>query len=420
MRNIYHTNTKLAYFFGILDNQTAMQIPAGTLDYWKKNTDVSRIFGIEKSFDYDKDVDTLKRMASAKKLLSFFRAVLYISDTIQLIFTDTHVSKAIYKIFSKDIVTVISKVSNTIGFRRSLNVFKISSQQFYSWKRKAECVSSPLGLCRRIYYNQLSEKEVNVVKKYLTNTDFIHWSVVSTYYRMLRDKAAFMSLSTFYKYSSLLNLTLAHKPSKKKRYHIGLRANAPKKILHLDTTQIKALDGTRIFISLIIDNFSRCILGWKASMIKSSAFVVENLKDVILKHHMFETDQIIDLIVDGGSENMGSVDDFLMQPKTNIRKLVAMLDIIFSNSMIESVNKKIKYEYLFTREIASFKDFLEFMPIVVENYNNRPHSKLFGLHPIEALNGALPDKHAFTIDIRSAVTNRIVNNLNIVCNKCLN
>ena len=420
MQNIYHTNTKLAYFFGILDKQTIMQIPAGTLDYWKKNTNVSRIFGIEKSFDYDKDVDTLKRMASAKKLLSFLRAILYINDAIQLIFSDTNVSKAIYKIFSKDIVTVISKVSNTIGFKRSLNIFKISSQQFYSWKRKAECVSSPFGLCRRIYFNQLSEKEVSVVKNYLTNTNYIHWSIVSTYYRMLRDKAAFMALSTFYKYSSFLNLTFAHKPSKKKRYHIGIRATAPKKILHLDTTQIKALDGTRIYISLIIDNFSRCILGWKASLIKSSAFVVENLKDVILKYRLLENDEIVDLIVDGGSENMGSVDDFLMQPKVNIRKLVAMLDIIFSNSMIESVNKKIKYEYLFTREIGSFKDFLEFMPIVVENYNNRPHSKLFGLHPIEVLNGAIPDRHSFTIEIKSAVTNRIESNLNNECNKCLN
>jgi hypothetical protein len=187
MQNIYPTNTKLAYFFGILDKQTKIQIPPSTLDYWNKNTDVSKIFGIKKSFEYDKDVDTLKRMASAKKLLLFLRAVLYINDVIQKIFSDKNISKVIYKKISNDIVDVISKVTNTFGFKRSLHIFKISSQQFYSWKRKVECVSSPFGLCRRIYYNQLSEKEVKVVKKHLTNPVFIHWSVVPTYYRMLRD-----------------------------------------------------------------------------------------------------------------------------------------------------------------------------------------------------------------------------------------
>jgi len=420
MQNIYHTNTKLAYFFGILDKQIVIQIPASTLDYWKKNTNISRIFGIEKSFDYDKNVDTLKRMAHAKKTLRFFRAILYIQDAFKFIFTDKIICNLMYKKFRESIVNTVLKVKETIGFKRTLEVFNISSHQFYSWKRKTECVSSPFGLCRKIYYNQLTETEVKVVEKYLTNPLFIHWSVVSTYYRMLREKASFMALSTFYKYSTYLNLTAAHRPRKKKRYSFGIRAIAPKRILHVDTTQIKALDGTRIFISLIIDNFSRCILGWKASLIRSSAFVVENLKEVILKHHLFEYDEIVDLIVDSGSENKGLLDDFLMQPEVNIRKLIAMLDIIFSNSMIESVNKKIKYEYLFTREIANYKDFLEFMPTVVENYNNRPHSKLFGLHPIEVLNGALPDKHSFTNEIKSAVINRIESNLNIECNKCLN
>lgn len=149
MRNIYHTNTKLAYFFGILDKKTEIHIPASTLNYWKNNTDASRIFGIEKSFDYDKDVDTLKRIAQAKKTLSFLRAILYVNDTIKLIFTDKNVCKLMNKKFRESIVDTVLKVKETIGFKRSLDIFKISSQQFYSWKRKTDCVSSPFGLCRK-------------------------------------------------------------------------------------------------------------------------------------------------------------------------------------------------------------------------------------------------------------------------------
>jgi len=38
-----------------------------------------------------------------------------------------------------------------------------------------------------------------------------------------------------------------------------------------------------------------------------------------------------------------------------INKVVAQKDVIFSNSIIEAVNKRIKYDFLFTTEIKDFK-----------------------------------------------------------------
>jgi len=72
--------------------------------------------------------------------------------------------------------------------------------------------------------------------------------------------------------------------------------------------------------------------------------------------------------VDGGSENKGRVDDFLKQPHSTIKKLVALLDVLFSNSMIEAVNKKIKYDYLFWVRPRNFEHLVAMLPQVVQNY----------------------------------------------------
>ena len=56
-----------------------------------------------------------------------------------------------------------------------------------------------------------------------------------------------------------MNLSTLHKPLRKLKNKTGVSAEKPLRILHMDITEIKALDGTKIYISLIIDNFSRCI-----------------------------------------------------------------------------------------------------------------------------------------------------------------
>ena len=47
----------------------------------------------------------------------------------------------------------------------------------------------------------------------------------------------------------------------------------------------------------------------------------------------------LDLIVDGGTENHALVvEDFLATPGTSVHKMIALKDLQFSNSMIESCN----------------------------------------------------------------------------------
>lgn len=119
----------------------------------------------------------------------------------------------------------------------------------------------------------------------------------------------------------------------------------------------------------------------------------ENLKQVVAEHQLMNT--TITLVTDNGSENKGKVNEFLLQPDVDIKKLVAQQDIIFSNSMIEAVNKKIKYEFLFTKELGDFNSTVAFLKTAIPEYNNKPHGSLNGYIPLEVLKGQFPHKNTF-------------------------
>ncbi|MBM9578540.1 DDE-type integrase/transposase/recombinase, partial [Leptospira sp. 201903070] len=119
-------------------------------------------------------------------------------------------------------------------------------------------------------------------------------------------------------------------------------------LLHMDTTILRVQDGAKVYIHFIMDNFSRTILGWKASLEWNSKMAMLNLREVCEKFNLFQ--KPIQLLCDDGSENAGEVDVFLRSPGLFIEKLIAQVDITFSNSMIEAVNKKMKYEFLFPKK----------------------------------------------------------------------
>ena len=66
-----------------------------------------------------------------------------------------------------------------------------------------------MTLCRKKYTQQLSNKEINVVKEYVTDEAYLHWSISSIYCQMLRKAKTFMSLATFRKYAKWTNPNLA-------------------------------------------------------------------------------------------------------------------------------------------------------------------------------------------------------------------
>ncbi len=229
---------------------------------------------------------------------------------------------------------------------------------------------------------------------------------------MLEEGKAIMSLQSFRNYTNLFYPRAKLPKNKKNRNRIGIRASKPFEKLHMDVTIYRPLDNTRVYIYFIVDNFSRKILSWKASLEIKADISFDNLKQACLENDLFNNET--ELIVDGGSENKGAVDGFILNHK-NWKKLIAQKDIIFSNSIVEAVNKVIKYQYIFKRSFADFSDLSNNLGSFVEDYNNRPHSVL-KLSPNDVAQGKVFDNDKYKEKLKEARIKRIADNK--ACDKC--
>jgi hypothetical protein len=82
---------------------------------------------------------------------------------------------------------------------------------------------------------------------------------------MRKDGAAHMTLSSFYKYVSLLNLKRRVAISRRKNHTKGIRATPPFQFLHADMTEFKTEDQKNAYIYMVQDIYSRAIVAYQLS-----------------------------------------------------------------------------------------------------------------------------------------------------------
>jgi len=128
----------------------------------------------------------------------------------------------------------------------------------------------------------------------------------------------------------------------------------------------------------------------------------------------------IELIVDGGPENNNEkVDNFINDINGSIKKLIAQKDIIFSNSLVEAVNRTLKYGFLFQQNLPDFPATVRFLEKSIPVYNNeRPHSALAGQTPLEVFNGISWNKEKYKRECREAYYRRLKENKEARCKNC--
>jgi transposase InsO family protein len=59
----------------------------------------------------------------------------------------------------------------------------------------------------------------------------------------------------------------------------GVRASEPDELWHVDTTVIRLINGTKVYLHAVIDNFSRKILAWRVTEYFEVATTVAILHD---------------------------------------------------------------------------------------------------------------------------------------------
>lgn len=321
IKRSYHSDFILQYKLGLLPPEIVKKVPSSTRSYWNKN-DYSRLIGNEyMMLDKEDNLKMIRNFATNKKLEKAAKALYFTFCTYVDIVGKISATNKQLKNHKLKVVQAIERTRQDLGINRALKLWGISKNQYYAWKNVKKCTKSAFDLCIKKFSNQLTFKEVGVIKKYLKDPKFKQWSNSAIYYQMLRDKAAFMAKSTFFRYAHRLNLM---KPKiKKPNYPIGLRVDTPKKMLHMDVTIFKPNDHTKVYLYVLMDNYSRFILNVTASSEYSANICFKNIKEAYERYNLKSALAPIELICDGGPENKGKLQELLacMLKRPNLYQL---------------------------------------------------------------------------------------------------
>ncbi len=138
----------------------------------------------------------------------------------------------------------------------------------------------------------------------------------------------------------------------------------------------------KFYIQAIIDNFSRYVLAWRVTNDVTAQGTVETLKLARQKaSELLGTDITTDVMMDPGKENNnGKVTQFITS--SNLRRVLAQVDMHFSNSMIESLFHSLKNRFLYHQKVKSSDDLLR-----KANFYFRQHNELV---PLAVHKGGIP------------------------------
>jgi hypothetical protein len=111
------------------------------------------------------------------------------------------------------------------------------------------------------------------------------------------------------------------------------------------------------------------------------------------------------------------MDEYLVS--VPIRKFIAQKDIIFSNSMVEAVNKKLKYQHLFPFNHFKYKELVPHLIKQILEYNSvRPHHAHKYSTPQQVYFGDQPDTADIKDKMEIARRKRVIENQMVKCPVC--
>jgi putative transposase len=227
------------------------------------------------------------------------------------------------------------------------------------------------------------------------------WASPSTWYRLVR---------TF----GWRRPRLRVHPAKPK---VGLRTTRPNEMWHIDTTVIRLLDGRRVYLHAVIDNFSRRILAWRVAETFAPVTSVAVLVEAGRSATPSGTTPVV--LADAGVENVNAHVDELITTGA-LRRVLAFTELRFSNSMIEAWWRSLKHHWLFLHSLDSVSTIRRLVEFYVDEHNRvLPHSAFRGQTPDEMYLGT-GDAVPADLTTRAAAARRarIEANRSVACRTC--
>lgn len=319
------------------------------------------------------------------------------------------------------ILNAVEAAMKTASREECLATLGLSLSRYKRWRRERRgCGVSGVKSCPRGSANQLTQKEIQTMRNLVTSKNFSHFPIRSLHFYAKRESILACSYSTWRKYIDHFKWKRPRKQFRERKRRIGLRAKHPNEIWHLDVSYFILPDKTKLFIQAIIDNYSRYVVAWQVMDSYDGSKTGELLQKAIEFTTKPAKGEKLRLIVDGGGENRSRSVNRL-EGRGHFRKQVARFEISYSNSMVESLFRSLKHNYLFHQEIQSLSSLKKHSDFWLKEHNEKiPHSSFNGETPAERFRNTWTRENEIRIFVRQqeAVKLRIQENQNVFCESC--
>lgn len=418
----YDTGVVLLYLLGkeqFLPKAFRKRIPYSTVSSWRK-TDYTSYEGHQFRFLFEGDWDGLTERELRKEVTSQLRSVAKVWLLLRAQWKEVINEARADRMLQRKILRCVRYLQNTFGLTKTLKLLGLSAPLYHEWsnRERYSCPGSINLLCLRRHPAQLRKEEIKTMKALLTTSKYERWPISSIAALGLRKNKVVVSLYSWYKYARLMDLT--HPPLKAKRKLVGLRATKPNEFLHVDTTYYPISTDKKICITVVMDNYSRMVLGFDVGESLSFAVVRGAIQNALrtISTHPGQSGSV--LVADGGRENHNQHVDGFLQSLTGYKltKIRALKDIQFSNSPVEAIHRILKGRYLRTRKFNSLDELKRCLTEAVYDYNEkRPHGHHTPKTPKEVY---FDTPLRFDVDkrMKKAAIHRMQKNKSSACTAC--
>jgi putative transposase len=247
-----------------------------------------------------------------------------------------------------------------------------------------------LGLPRSSYYREPgSESEENLELMRLIDEEYMRHPFYGTrkmcgYLRRQGYKANRKRIQRLMRKMGIESIAPKPNTSSPRKEHKvypyllrGMDINRPDQVWCSDITYIR-LSGGFVYLTAVMDWYSRYVLSWEISVTMDDEFCVNALTSALRRHdvpEIFNTDQ--------GSQYTGNGFTGVLK-EHGIRISMDGKGRAMDNIFIERLWRSVKYEEVYLKEYSNVKELIESLKRYFEFYNfERPHQTLDGKTPAE-------------------------------------
>ncbi len=316
------------------------------------------------------------------------------------------------------ILDVIHRAKRALPTSTVLRMFEISSSRYGAWRRRVvtECGLEDRTSCPRSSPNGLTPDEILAIKGLVLSEEHRHMPTTTLALFAQRTRKVFASVSTWRKLIEERGWKRPRKRVYPARPKIGIRATRSNAVWHIDLTVIRLLCGAKIYLHAVIDNYSRKILAWRLVDKVEPATTVAILEEAA--GNLSPNAPTPEVMMDAGVENVNAEVDGLNNVGS-IRRVLAQVDVVFSNSMIERFWLSLKFNWLYLHTIDTMETVRKLIAFYVDQHNTVPHSAFRGQTPNEMYAGTGDHIPAQLIAERKAARERrLAANRDMRCAMC--